>query len=500
MTLTGIIDIGSNSMRLSVIKQLENGGYYVVDEQKSSPRLANQLSNDGHLSARGVAVLIERLQEFRGLCEAYGTSRILAFGTAALRQASNRLEVVEQVRRALDIEINIVSGLEEATLGFSAVMHTLTVSTAYLVDIGGGSTEITLVEDGRMKASHSFPFGAVTLLREWQGRASDDWQTLADSIGRAFADQPFLLTHQGAEVIGIGGTIRTIARVHQLQTGYPLALTHNYEMTAQTVFQTVDRLAKTPLSQRKKIEGLSKERADLIVPGGAILVELLRLVGAENLRVSGRGLRDGAFFTRVLYQPLGPGSRAQVLQNSVLNTLARYHELRDHATHVADLARMLYADAVAAGLVQGDVEHILYTAAILHRIGVQVNYYNYDQHTFYLVLSSSIYGLSHREMVLAAAAASFKGRGRLRRLCLPYRALMSETDLRAAAELGVLVRLAEALDRRHERRVQTVTLQEAAPFLTLRLPPGIEADVERTAALASAPHVKKVYGRILRFE
>lgn len=498
VTLTGIIDIGSNSMRLSVIRELEDGGHYVVDEQKSSPRLANRITPEGRLSPAGIEELLEHLKEFRGLCDAYGATRIVALGTAALREAANRSEIVLRIRETLHMDVEIVSGIEEATLGYSAVMHTLAVDTAYLVDIGGGSTEITLVVDGRRTESFSLPFGAVTVARRWADAPAEGWFERLPDLDRALGEVPFLSDRPGAEVIGIGGTIRNIARVHQAQTGYPLPLTHNYEMSGDSVASTVDWLAQLPLARRKKVDGLSKERADLIVPGGAILVSLLRRVRARTLRVSGRGLRDGAFYTRVLGQPLGPGSRWAGLQNSVHNTLTRYQAVRGHASHVAELAAMLYRDLAQSALVPAGVEPILYTAAMLHRIGVQVNYYNYDQHTFYLVLNSPIYGLTHREIVISAAAASFKGRGRLRRLCAPYRTLIDDAGLMLAAQLGVIVRLAEALDRRHERRIPALTAQSTGLFLDLWVPPDADAEVETAAALTFAPHVKKVFGKTLR--
>lgn len=496
MDRTGIIDIGSNSMRLSIIQEFASGGYYVLDEHKSSPRLSNEVGVNGELTARGIEELTVHLREFLSLCDAYEVRRVIALGTAALRAATNGPAVVEEVRATLGLEIEIISGLEEARLGYSAVMHTLSVQDAYLIDIGGGSTEVTLVRAGRLVASHSFAMGAVTLsqIKAPTGLAGLAlWRERAQA---AFASQTFITALPGVEIIGIGGTIRNIARVHQAQQNYPLSLSHNYAMTASQVDDTMRFLATLPLSRRKKVEGLSRERADLILPGGAILLALLSRTGASNMRVSGRGLRDGAFYTRRYGELTGPPG--SVLDTSVLHTLQWFGGTESHARHVAALAGQMFSSAVQGGLLPPQAVNILYAAAMLHRVGVHVNYYHYDRHTFYLIMSSSIYGLTHREIVLTAAAASYKGRQKMRKLCSPYLSLCQEGDLDLAARLGVLIRLAEMLDRRHVGRVPSVSLRLTDEQFELWLPPGSEAEVEISATLALSSHVKKVYGRNLR--
>lgn len=496
MNRTGIIDIGSNSMRLSIVQEFASGGYYVLDEHKSSPRLSNELSPSGELTARGIEELTVHLREFLSLCDAYDVEHVIALGTAALRAATNGPDIVEQVRESLGLQIEIISGQEEARLGYSAVMHTLSVQDAYLVDIGGGSTEVTLVKQGRLVTSHSFAIGAVTLsrLKAPSGAAGlDVWRQMATDV---FASQGFITESAEMEIIGIGGTIRSIARVFQAQQNYPLSVTHNYAMTAQQVEETMRFLADMPLSRRKKIEGLSRDRADLILPGGAILLGLFARTSAHNMRVSGRGLRDGAFFTRRYGEVAGPAG--SVLNTSVLNTLKWFDGTEEHARHVTALAGEMFSATVTGGLLEPRAANIVYTAAMLHRVGVHVNYYHYDRHTFYLIMSSSIYGLTHREIVLSAAAAAYKGRQKMRKLCSPYLGLCQEGDMELAARIGVLIRLAEALDRRHVGRIPSVSLRLVEDRFELWLPPGCEAQVEISATLALAPHVKKVYGRTLR--
>ncbi len=497
MSLTGIIDIGSNSIRLSLIRRLNSDSFFVIDEQKSSPRLASRLDLHGNMDTEGINELIFHLREFQDICASYRTDEIIAVGTAALRIANNREQIVQAIKTEIGLDVEIISGQEEAFLGYNAVAHTMDVQDAYLIDIGGGSTEISLIQKGQITATHSFPFGAVTMNAYFQqSKEVDNLQQVIQQIQSEFMLIVGEKAPRGIDVIGIGGTIRNIASIYQSKIGYPLPITHNYAMKPSVTAEVIQMLATMTLAQRKKLDGLSKGRADVILPGGAILLALLELVNAKQLRISGRGLRDGVFYARVLHQTTTP---VPVLQNSVKNVLGRYFEAKELAEHRTRLALQMFRDAVSAGLVPADSDRILYTAAQLHRIGVRVDFYHYESHTFYLLLNSAVYGLTHREILLAAAAAAYNGRNKIRKLCNPYMfTILSESDLDLAARLGVLVKMAEALDRRHEQRVQNATMLVNGSVLELYLPDSQEADVEWSNAQNLSPHIKKVFSKELQ--
>lgn len=489
MNVTGIIDIGSNSMRLSIIASLQSGAYYVLDEQKTSPRLSQQIKRDGALAEEAVRDLIEKLHGFIGLCRAHHANRIEAVGTAALRAATNRKEIVERIERETGLHVEVISGVEEAALGYSAVAHTMTLCDALLIDIGGGSTEVTLVRGGSAIASHSFPIGAVTANRDL-GQLSRE--QMMQRIQPLFAKVELLTQAKNLELIGIGGTIRTIARVHQGLSGYPLALTHNYFMRRSDVEETVAHLDLIPLARRKKVEGLSKDRADLIVPGGMILLSLMRYTESAVLRISGRGLRDGTFFTRVLGAERDT-QKEDVLEASVHNLLERCRVPKDHAETVTNLALSIARPLCERGDLNPARLRLLYAAAMLHRVGIHIHYYDFDRHTFYLILNGTLYGLTHSELLIVAAAASYKSRSRTRKQCAPFRALLSDDDLTEITKIGVIVRLAEALDRRHEKRVSAVRMKTEKTRAILYVN-AHEGDIEYQAANELLPLFRKAFG------
>ncbi len=488
MKRIGILDIGSNSMRLSIIAQMDNGGYYVIDEQKATPRLANYV-NDHILAPEGIQKLIDHLREFRGICQAFDVNEVIAVGTAALRKAKNRDQIIDLVASTTGFMIDVITGSDEALFGVSAVKHTMDLQDAYLIDIGGASTEITLIKNGTIIASHSFGVGAVT--------AHAVLQANPQAIDQLFLAKDFLFDSPQIELIGIGGTIRNIARIHQAHTHYPLSITHNYTMDHGQVREIVHWLSLLPIQRLRKTEGLSKDRVDLIVPGGQILLSAMTATKTSQLRISGRGLRDGAFYTRVLGEPDGPRFGTTVLESSVINTLRRFSTSENHATHVTKLASLLYQAAIYSQILPIGYERVLYASAMLHRIGIQVSYYSYDLHTFYLIFSSSINGLSHKEIVMTAAISSYKSRRRMMQLCQPYQSLFQDGDFLIASQLGTLVRLAESLDRRHEKRIHTFDVTFTGQDFIITLPKTCDAEVEIAAAMAYSPYVKKTFAKNL---
>jgi exopolyphosphatase/guanosine-5'-triphosphate,3'-diphosphate pyrophosphatase len=207
----------------------------------------------------------------------------------------------------------------------------------------------------------------------------------------------------------------------------------------------VDRLSGMSLDKRKKVDGLSRDRADIIVPGLLILRRIFEAISGSCYIVSGSGLRDGLYHETVSpHQPV-PGN---VLESSVRNLLALHPSVPlPHVEQVDRLAMTLFDGMRQPDRLPACSRQYLHAAALLYRIGVTVNFYNYDQHTFYLMANSRIDGLSHREILICAMVSSYKSRSRTRHLYLQHRDILSEEDLYLAIRLGVLLKLAVALDR-----------------------------------------------------
>lgn len=472
---TGIIDIGSNSIRLVVYEQTASGAHRVIDGSKRPARLSSRITADGTIDEATTRELVEILGHFRLICAHHRTGTIRAVATAALRNAANGEEVIAVLNAETGLHVELLPGEQEASCGFLGMVNTMDIQDGFLIDIGGGSTEISLFRDRTLVQSVSFPFGCVSLSRRFlKGGMLDDegLKALEAEVTAAAGKEPWLAWSPGLPMVGVGGTIRSLAKIHQAVRKYPFPQTHNYSMPSEDAERLFGTLREMPMDKRRKFPGLSKDRVDLILPGLAVLMLFRRLTGATEYRVCAAGLRDGLFFASQF--PDRP-RLDDVLGYSVSNTYALYPEAPlAHVNQVNRLSLELLdslKDTQAASSLQslgGRAAVVLDAASILYRIGASIDHAAYPKHTFYLLTNCSLNGMTHRENVLTAAVASFHGRSRLKSQLEPFASLLEDSDAEAAALLGSLLQLAATLDRSETQPVSRLDISIKGSSLLLQ--------------------------------
>jgi exopolyphosphatase/guanosine-5'-triphosphate,3'-diphosphate pyrophosphatase len=287
------IDVGSNTILLTVAEYDPEAGLVVIETGEDQPRLGAGLGASGRLSEEGIARALQSLTRMRDTCRRLGVRRLSAVATAAVREAGNGAEFVERVR-ALDIPLKVISPETEAALSYRSAAHHFPFGGRTLVaDIGGGSLELVGAVNGRVRLSRSLPLGAVRLTElqlplpqlrrriqaELEAAVPGDWD--------------------GASVIGSGGTFATMASMTLARRGSSGGPIHGVHITADEVGELLGWLAAMPVDQRRQVAGLQPERADIIVAGIAVAAELLEGVKAGAVTVSGFGLRDGVLLEMV---------------------------------------------------------------------------------------------------------------------------------------------------------------------------------------------------------
>ncbi|RKN85498.1 Ppx/GppA phosphatase family protein [Paenibacillus ginsengarvi] len=475
----GIIDIGSNSVRLVVYERIGDKSYRVIDESKESAKLSATIAPDGSITKEDIKRLIDILTHFRTLCSVHQADTIRAVATAAIRNATNGDYVAEQLQLATGLHIEIVSGEEEARLGFVGMINAMDIEDGYLIDIGGGSTELSLFRDRKLVRSVSFPFGAVNMTKAYMNEGEltkENAKRLRDFVTETARGESWLQSGPGLPLVGLGGTIRSLCKIDQKLKKYSFAQTHQYELSKTSLDELAEWLPTLTAKDRSKVDGLSQDRADIIVPGLIILHTLFLHMNAGRCLVSGAGLRDGVF-----YETAFPGEPiiADVLAASVLNLLDQHPAVsRAHAMQVSRFAAKLFDDLSLGSVFGPKARSLLQTAALLYRIGVSVHFYNFYKHTFYLVAHSRLDGLTHRESVLCALIASFKSKSRARSMMQPYKELLTDSDVDLVYRLGSLLQLAIALDRSETQPIAdiraSIEKQELRIEWTSRRDPAIE--------------------------
>ena len=301
MNRGAIIDIGSNSVRLIIYHINEHSNFEVIDEAKETIRLGSYLTKNNYLIDDGIEIAINVLKRFKEICQRYEVVEIYVVATEAVRKAVNRSYICNRIESELGLNVNILSGKEEARYGYLAVKNSMKEKDAVLLDLGGSSMEITLMEKGEFKETISLPLGCIPLTKMFNNIESDDENIeLEKFINNKLDEISWLTKNNKLNVIGIGGIAKHIWRVAKGDKNYPKESLHDYSMTREEVSKIYSDFLKLSINERNNFKGLSKKRAEIFAaPLGAILV-ILRYFNSEKFIISALGLREGIIYEEII--------------------------------------------------------------------------------------------------------------------------------------------------------------------------------------------------------
>lgn len=497
----GIIDLGSNSVRLTVVRVTADGACRVLAEAKTPVRLAGAILPDGTISPDGIRKALDTVTGFLRIGRSHGVGTYLAVATAAARQAANGPEVIRQISEATDICFRVISEQEEAELAYLGALNTLAETDGLLMDLGGASAELVRFAGRRLTAATSLPHGAVNLTARFLpgGHGKPEAYARLDGfLAETLASVPFLPSCRGLPLIGVGGTVRNLARMARRVFSYPLEVVHGYRLRPSMVAELYSRLRSLSPEERAKLPGLSADRADIIAAGAAVVVQVLNAAQAGELAISGAGVREGLLYRHLRGpdRPLVP----DVLAHSVANLLHTYdlNELRSRET--ARLALAMFDGLSPAHGMDRSARRCLSAAAALAELGTAVNLFGQDQHTFYLMTRGRLHGLSHREMAMAGAAAGFKSGGKARDLLTSLRGLLRENDDEVVRRIGVLTAIARELTRYDPEAVPAISAEVRSGRVLLRCLGTGGFGEELQAVQGWATDFKKAFGLELKVE
>lgn len=448
-TQTGIIDIGSNSVRLVVYRCDEADNCHIITESKFSARLSELVDENNYMDIHLLQTMVNKLLHFKRICEMHQVSSIRACATAAIRNAVNRDEVVRYLEEQTDLTIDVLSGEQEAFYGFVGMANSLYIQDGFLIDIGGGSTEVSLFRNRSIVNSISFPFGCVNTTHNFvrSDPLSEADAKQMEQMVRAALDREFwLVTAPDLPLICLGGATRTLAKIEQARTKYPLQQVHNFQLTDAQVTDIQQTLNSLPLVKRRQIAGLSKDRADILSAGIIILRTIFQHCRCSHFIISASGIRDG-----LIYDETHQGQLlvSNVLEHSIHNMMSSYAAVlpAEHIHQVYRTSIRLAHTLHQHSSVEAGDALILRVASMLYRIGMTIDMYRYQAHTYYMLINSRLYGLTHRELILCALVASFTSKNSARRLWTEYRDILDPLDYDRVCRLGSLLQLAIAMDK-----------------------------------------------------
>lgn len=480
-----VIDLGSNTTRMIVVGYVPHQTYKLLDEIREAVRLAHGIGRDGNLQLVPMNRAIKTMRLFHQMCRGIGVDRIVPVATSAVREAANREEFLQRIKDEAGLDFRVLSAQEEAYYGFLGAINTLDVYDGCVIDIGGGSTQVSQAHRRQIGQTISRPIGAVRLTDRFVKSdpiSSRDYRALQKAISEQFDNVPWLNGY-GGTLAGIGGTIRALAEIDQKMRNHPIDRVHGHMLKADQVYELIETFRSLTLKQREALPGLSRDRADLILAGASILAEVMRRGAFAQIIISGQGLREGVFFEHFTHgrSPLIPDIRSF----SVYNLARMYHYEAIHSAKVRDLALSMFDQMHPIHGYGADVRELLGHAAILHDIGNAVNYYDHHKHGAYLILNSTMQGFSHREVAILALLVRYHRKGDVSVDSLKQVLLPGDDTL--VAKMSAILRLAEFLERRKSQVVQDVTVELGSIVKIITIAAGDNAlevwDANRAAGL-----------------
>ena len=465
-----VVDLGSNTARVVVIGGVAGHAFRLEDEIREVVRLRQGMTA-GILTEESMARALFTLRLFKRFCDSYGVDQIIASATSAVREARNGAYFVERVKRDVGLTLRVLDGDREAYYATLGALNEVPISHGYVVDIGGGSAQISQVGDGRFVRGVSLPLGALALSEQFihgDVITGAERQALQAHIDNHLDDVGWLQKElaSGSSLVGLGGTIRNLAKMEAARCDYPLNTLHGFVLGRHSIEESIQQLADLSLAERRNLPGLNSDRADIILPGAMVIQSIMERLKADQLIISINGLREGLFFEH-FWDHLTYPVVADVRGFGVLNMARVYRYQKGHAVHVRFLAGRLFKQLSGLHGYTSAERELLDSAALLHDLGSVVSYDDHHKHSQMLITNSGLPGFTPRETAIIALLTRFHRKGKP--TTKGFGQLLTDEDKRLVEQMAAILRLAEYLERGRNANVDDVIVTWDAETLRLTL-------------------------------
>ena len=485
------IDIGSNSIKLAVVDAAASDSFAVLAREKDAVRLGHETLRNGHLAPAAIERAAICIKRFQSIAEARGAESIIAVATASVREARNSAEFIREVERQTGIRVEILSGIEEARLIGLAASQGCGGAANLNIDIGGGSTEISVFRDGLPLSLYSVKVGAVALTEKAllsDPPKSKELSNLKNEVRAAFERPARELrgsrwhraTGTSGTVLAMGAVLRsrvTSDTERKNQAAQPVET----EIALSQLAQLNDDMAMMNLAERRALPGISSQRSEIIIAGGQILEGAMRALGMNVLRTCDSALREGIIIDRL--RELESESRppmpdfADHKLRGVHAVGRRFGYEEAHAHQVARLAEAIFDSLAATENFTRHQRTLMSAAALLHDVGYHIAHESHHKHSLYLIENSELTGFSEAERAVIANVARYH-RGSPPKERHPEYAALNAPDRETVCRLGAIVRLADALDRSHDGRVGELRCTRNGDVMQIQIRSSLDCENE----------------------
>jgi exopolyphosphatase/guanosine-5'-triphosphate,3'-diphosphate pyrophosphatase len=502
------IDIGTNSIHMIVVNVRPDLSFEVIDREKDMIRLGAGGLDGRSLTTTAMSAALQTLTKFKRLAETHKVDEIIAAATSATREAENGGDFIAEVDRQIGIRIRVISGTEEARLIHLAAGYGVDVggNTAVVIDIGGGSVEVTLGTATQLALGKSFKVGVIRLTERFvksDPLSGHDERRLVKHLNEEMGGYLSQVAMRKFDrVIGTSGTILSLGAMALAEGGERPEDLRNRRVPAKALHRLRKRLTTYNIEERLAMPGMDPRRADLSVAGSVLLDTIVRRVGADEFILCDLALREGLVLDYI-HRNSSTIRKVErypdVRRRSIVELGERCGYWSEHAQQVARLALSLFDQTRSVhGLGDRERDWLEY-GALLHDVGVHISYERHHRHSYYLIKNGDLRGFDPMEIEVIALLA------RYHRQATPKKSHEGYGDLpggvrKAVKALSAMVRLAEGLDRSHAQALEGIDLYPRGDDYLARLRATGDAELELWAAHRHVTPFEELLGKPVRFE
>src|ERR671913_2185450 len=502
------IDIGTNSVHMIVVRVRPDFSFEVIDREKEMVRLGAGGLDGKKLTPEAMTAALQALSKFARLARSHQVDEILAVATSATREAENGGAFLRAIERKTGIPARLITGTEEARLiHLAAVYGVDTPKPAVVIDIGGGSVEITLGSGREVEFARSFKIGVIRLTERFVDSdpiSSRDERKMSEFIGEQVDRYiEHIVEHGFDRVIGTSGTILSLGVVATaMDRGNAPQEVRNLRVPAKSIRRLRKTAVEMDLEERMRLPGLDPRRADLMVAGAILLDTLLKKLGAEEITLCDLALREGVLLDYIHAHRKDIArvdSYPDVRRRSVIELAERCAWEVEHSKQVAAIAMTLFDYTKRIHRLGDREREWLEYAGFLHDIGNHISYEKHHRHSYYLTKNGDLRGFEPEEIDVIALVTRYHRRATPKREHIGFTNLSKE-QRRTVTVLSAFLRLAETLDRSRHGVVRGIEVRERLGEIRMNVQAVGDAELEVWAAHKQARALEEALDRKVRIE
>ncbi|MGD9901351.1 MAG: hypothetical protein AB7S44_02305 [Spirochaetales bacterium] len=513
MNKIAVIELGTMSIKLVLAHVLPSESFVVFDEVVEPLKLGEDMDKDGIIKLANIQETVNALKMFRALCDSHEITDIFAFTTKAVREAKNQKSFLEEMYNQSGFAFKVLTEEEQLKGLYTGVINTLDVPKGLIVEIGGTGVQLIAYNRRTILNQTIVDLGALNLAEKYDESELSAEERSAAMV-KDFKEELNKLEWVKAiepeyAIVGVGTNIENIVKINQKQKRYPIDAVHAYEMKLEDVDGVYNLIKGLDADKTRKIKGISSDRADVLVSSAAILKAIVEELKIEKTAVEGEeilernvvysknGLSEGVLFNKTVSitndKPI-----TDILGFSLATASDYYNSKPNNDEHVYNLSMILFKQLKVLHKLTRSYVKVLRVASSMHSVGKRINFYNNTKNAFNVVLNSNLYGINHKELVLASFVVSSQNLEDFKLTdWVKYKDLVTEEDIIAVQRLAVIVKIAAALDRFMKKRVIDVNCDILGDSVIMKTILDGKAVLEIREATKTAEDFKKAYGKNL---